>query len=740
MPCEQLAELVPDAILVHNGSSIVYANTAALNMFGAASAEQLLGRAPLDIVHPDFKPLVAQRIRHLLEGGQSTPRIDQIGLRLDGSAFDMEASAASIMWEGQPAMLVVIRDITERKRLEQQVHEQGELLQRLNDSNIIGIIHGEDEVITGANDAFLKMIGYSRDDLRAKSLWWPRLTPPEHLSADENARAQLSATGICTPFEKEYIRKDGSRVPILLGIAQLGGPPVRWIGFVMDLTVQKRAEKTLSAVAEHALNGIITIDQRGLIQSFNPAAERIFGYSAGEVAGQNVNLLMPEPYRNMHATYLARATAADAAAISMYREVVALRKDGTVFPADLAVSAFDLDHGRFFVGIVRDITERKQMAADLMEAYSEADAANRAKDKFLAVLSHELRTPLTPVLTAVQMMEEDTTLPLQVREWTSMIRRNVELETRLIDDMLDLTRISRGKLELHMGPVDLHELLQHVVRMCESDLWSKGLRLTRALRAAEFHVQGDEARLQQVFWNLLKNAIKFTSGGGEISIRSENAADGVISVVVQDTGAGIDAEVLPRIFDAFEQGGIQTTRRFGGLGLGLAISKGIVDLHGGTLAAQSEGHGQGSTFTVSLLTARIAAKVAAKYGGGATAKPRGRILLVEDHADTAKSLTMLLIKTGYDVYMTHDVASALHAAEAEPFDILISDVGLPDGSGLDLMRQLSRHRPINGIALSGYGMEEDVVRSREAGFAVHLTKPPTLKMLRDALSYVSQLS
>jgi signal transduction histidine kinase len=383
---------------------------------------------------------------------------------------------------------------------------------------------------------------------------------------------------------------------------------------------------------------------------------------------------------------------------------------------------------------------------DVRRAKDLAEAANRAKDHFLAVLSHELRTPLTPTLTTIQSMEADPNLPAEFRESVEVIRRNVELEVRLIDDLLDLTRVSRGKLELNLQRTDGHDVLRQAVAICDSDLRGKQLALTLELTAGSVVVLADPARFQQILWNLLKNAVKFTPVGGRVHVRTFNtatpgeAARG-FAVEVTDTGIGIEPDVLGKIFDAFEQGGKEITRQFGGLGLGLAISRALAEQHGGTLTAASGGAGRGATFTVELPVAApapVAANAPTPADGCSPDQLVGcRVLLVDDHIDTARAMGRLLQRWGCVVQTADTVASALQAAAAVRPDVLVSDIGLPDGSGLDLIRQLLTRHPVRGIAVSGFGMEEDVDRSRAAGFIEHLVKPVDLKRLEQTLRRVA---
>jgi signal transduction histidine kinase len=384
------------------------------------------------------------------------------------------------------------------------------------------------------------------------------------------------------------------------------------------------------------------------------------------------------------------------------------------------------------------IEQAGHAASALREAKEQAESANRAKDRFLAVLSHELRTPLTPVAMAATAMEMDARLPFECREDAAMIRRNIDLETRLIDDLLDLSRVTSGKLRLNVQPTGIHRLIQYVLDTVGPELHEKQLTVERQLTAAKDLVEADPARLQQTLWNLLKNSAKFTPSGGRVVVRTRNEADRLV-IEVGDNGKGITADVLPRVFDPFEQGATDVTQRYGGMGLGLAIAKAIMDLHGGTISARSDGEGKGAVFAVALpLSAAAPLVVAPTADEPAEASKRPvRVLLVEDHADTAKMLVRLLRMDGSEVRWAGTVAAALEAAAAEPFDVVVSDLGLPDGSGHDLIRRLLRDRPVLGIAMSGYGMEDDIRQSREAGFVEHLVKPVSLPQLREAIRRVA---
>ena len=365
-------------------------------------------------------------------------------------------------------------------------------------------------------------------------------------------------------------------------------------------------------------------------------------------------------------------------------------------------------------------------------AQAEAEAANEAKDRFLAMLSHELRTPLTPILYAVSLLERDQTCPAHVREALTTIRRNVGVEVRLIDDLLDLARTRSGKLTLQLEAVDAHDILRDAIAICLGNVERRAARIVQEFRARNVRLEADPARVRQIFWNLLSNAVKFTPPEGTIHVRTQDFKD-ELQVEVTDTGPGIQSANLNSVFDAFEQ---VLPESSAGLGLGLAICKALVELHGGFIEAQSLGPGTGASFIVRLPL----------RGGGEVQRPTGtianprlgtiRVLVVDDHQDTNEGLRLLLTREGHEVRVAGSVAQALELAETFEFDVLISDIGLPDGSGTHLLESLNQKkgRLMLAIAMSGFGMEQDRERSLAAGFAEHLTKPVEFADLQRAIT------
>ncbi|HEY1661522.1 MAG TPA: ATP-binding protein [Verrucomicrobiae bacterium] len=398
-----------------------------------------------------------------------------------------------------------------------------------------------------------------------------------------------------------------------------------------------------------------------------------------------------------------------------------------------------------------DLTDAfNSMLHQIQQSHEETLAASRAKDDFLAALSHELRTPLNPVLLLASDAAVNSRLPPAIRADFEMIRRNVELEARLIDDLLDLTRITRGKLALELKLVDLHDVLREAALTVSGDAREKHIELVLDLRAEKTVVLADAVRLEQIFWNVVKNAVKFTPENGKITVKSFGKNDTAVVKVI-DTGIGIKPGELAHVFDAFSQGEHANgggSHRFGGLGLGLAISRMLVELHHGSIHAESAGSGKGATFIIELPLAKSPVNAEPIPKVSPTQPPLVpesnamrplSILLVEDHGPTRTTLAQLLRHRNYEVTTAASLTEArlLAAADHKIFDLLISDIGLPDGSGYDLMMEMRQSHPgIHGIALTGYGMEQDLARSQSAGFAIHLTKPVGIESLEKALKVI----
>jgi PAS domain S-box-containing protein len=495
----------------------------------------------------------------------------------------------------------------------------------------------------------------------------------------------------------------------------------------------------MRATLESTTDAIIVTGLAGEVTDFNEKYAEMLGVSRETITSADVNKLRQGFSRKFKdpEQFLVRVKEIYASSPPESFDVLEFA-DGRVFERYSKIQSIDKRSvGR--VWSFRDITERRRAEEKLHAAKIAAEKASQAKDDFLALLSHELRTPLTPALVAASYLAEHEDLPPEFREEVAAIWRNVQLEAHLIDDLLDVTRISRGKLEMHHEALDVHRLVHNAVQIAQKDVLEKQIELAIELRATNHHIWADPVRIQQVFWNLLNNAVKFTPKNGRITIRSSNEGKQFVFEIT-DTGIGIEAERQGRIFEAFDQGERSITRQFGGLGLGLTISKTLLDLHGGTIKVQSEGKNRGTTFRVFLDLLREPVVASTDKADGEVKISRSlHLLLVDDHTDTRRVLSRLLTKCGHEVATADSAQSALKLLESGQFDVLISDIGLPDGDGYGLVREAKRRQPLRAVALSGFGTEEDVRRSLEAGFDYHLTKPVDLNGLQSVLQKITKV-
>ncbi len=504
----------------------------------------------------------------------------------------------------------------------------------------------------------------------------------------------------------------------------------------------ERTNNDLASLLSSTSIAVIFLDTAFRIRRFTPAMRDLLDVLPSDIG---------RPLKDLNQKFTDPALLSDAAAVldKLIPREVEIRSDRGLFYLRRVLPYRTIENRIDGVVITFvDITEAKRSEDELKEAKQSAEHANTTKDRFLAMLSHELRTPLTPIALALSESLADPAMTGRMRETIEMIRRNLAIETRLIDDLLDLSRVMSGKLRITRGAVHLHDVLQHAVRIVSNDAKTKDLTLDVKLDAANDTVSGDDARLHQVFVNLLGNAIKFTPARGKIHVRTRNAP-GQIEVEVSDSGAGIAPELIARIFEPFEQGNAPGSRKGGGLGLGLAITRTIVEMHDGEITARSDGAGRGAAFAVSLplLTGgdttladskakgsqRQSQSDNASQSAASSAFAPRNILVVEDNRDTANVMHRILVHFGHHVRTTDSVAGALKLAEQEHPEILISDISLADGSGHDLMKALNRRRPTRGIAVSGLGQEQDIRRSEDAGFHEHLTKPVDIEALKGAL-------
>ena len=621
----------------------------------------------------------------------------------------------------------------------------------VEDAPIPVIMHAEDGEVLQISKTWTQLTGYTMDDAPTFDTW---LTRAYGFGANEIRNAV-----------RRLFERDTGMGEVEFEIATRAGQKRIWsfsasapgklfdgrrfvVGMAVDITERKNSEELLRQSEEryrhlvHSLPAAIyTCDVTGRITLYNQTAVELWGREP-EIGKDSwcgsARIYRPDG-TELPVDQCPMAVALKQGRSNPGEEIVVERPDGTrrsvmVYPHPIRDALGKVTGA---VNMLVDITERKETERALREAKDQAETASRAKDDFLAALSHELRTPLNPALLLASERAEDPSVSEELRRDFLAIRDDIELEARLIDDLLDLTRISRGKLRLETRPVDLHAFLNASWERLKAEAAEKELNVEFELADGSACVEADPVRLQQIFWNVIRNAVRFTPARGRIRIRSYGG-DGKWHVEVIDNGVGIEPPELVRIFTPFDQG--QHGHRFGGLGLGLAISRRLTELHGGRISATSEGRGRGATFTIEL-PAAVADVVSRTEAAGSHANQRGRktpahrILLVEDHDQTRTTLARLLVQRGHEVSTAENIEEAVVRAQTFPFDLVLSDLGLPDGTGHDLITRLRQARPtFRGIALSGYGMESDVRRSLEAGFSAHLTKPVDMQALEKLLS------
>jgi PAS domain S-box-containing protein len=497
------------------------------------------------------------------------------------------------------------------------------------------------------------------------------------------------------------------------------------------------ARAYLAAIVQSSDDAIISKDLNGVVRSFNAAAERMFGYTADEIVGKPIRILIPAERQAEEDDIIARLRRGER--IDHF-QTVRRAKDGRLLDVSLTVSPVRDRSGRIIGAskIARDITEQKRALAErerLLEAEraarGEAERASRLKDDFVAMVSHELRTPLNAILGWTQLMMRGRNDPALITRGLDVLARNTRLQGQLISDLLDISRIVAGKLQLEARSLDLRVIVGEAIETIEDDARSKGVEIVRDLDQTASLVSGDASRLQQIVWNLLSNAVKFTPRGGRVRV-SLRFLDTQARIEVADNGTGIRPEFLPHVFDRFHQADRSITRRFGGLGLGLSIVKHLVELHGGEVLAASEGEGQGATFTVTLPVVGDVTEIDRRrdtIDGTDVSVPLHaiRLLVVEDEADTLEFLRRLLTAHGATVLTAMTAGEALSLVRDERPDLLISDIGLPEMDGYDLIQRVRREptpgRDIPAIALTAYARSEDRTRALRAGYQAHIAKP-----------------
>jgi PAS domain S-box-containing protein len=634
--------------------------------------------------------------------------------------------------------------------LEQKVEERTRQIRRLVDSNIIGICFwGQDENIIEANDAFLNIVGYSLSDLEKGRIRWPVLSPPEYAQADEQFKKELAHSGSSRSYEKELIRKNGGRVPVLVGGALLSGETNQGVAFVLDQSERKRAEgelrrnqELLQSVLDNSTAVIYLKDTDGRFMLVNKRFTELFHISQQAVIGQTDHDLFPAERADAFHDFDLRVLAAGH---PMETEELVPHDDGLHTYISLKYPLFNVNDQAYAIcGISTDITERLQAKAE-QQARQAAEAANRAKSEFLANMSHEIRTPMNAIKGLSYLLQQ-TELTTMQRDYVKKITSAQDSLLGLINDILDFSKIEAGKLSIESVPFNLEEVISEATGMLSQEAERKGLELVSGLAVdTPTRVVGDPLRLRQVLTNLLSNAIKFTEQG-EVVLSIEWSADAerdgktcaTLQFSIRDTGIGLTSKQQEKLFQSFSQADVSTTRKYGGTGLGLAICKHLIELMGGEIGVESE-YGKGSRFFFTLVLPIDASRPAGKFS--APPELNGlRILLADDNETSREILSAYLLSFGYrvDAVSSGDKALAMlkESTPEAPYDLAIFDWRMPEPDGLETARRIKSDPHLSGLPLimiSAHGREDIMREAIKVGVNSFLVKPINPSVLFDTI-------
>jgi PAS domain S-box-containing protein len=593
-----------------------------------------------------------------------------------------------------------------------------------------------DGIITSWNPGAEKIFGYTAEEMIGKPIIL--LIPIGHSNEEATLLARLRRGERIDHYETQRMRKDGSVVDVSVTISPIMDSSGKVIGaskIARDISDRKRLQEAqqaklyLGSLIESADDAIISKTLDGIVTSWNRGAERIFGYAAEEMIGTPITILIPADHPNEEPEIIARLRRGER--IEHY-ETQRVRKDGTLVYISLMVSPIIDEKGRIIGAskIARDISDRKRVEEREREALRQAEAASRAKDEFLATVSHELRTPLTAILGWVKMLTTGTLDANATRKALEVIDRNVKAQTQLIEDLLDVSRIISGKLRIEVKPLDPSAVISAAVDVIKPAADAKHIRVQTVCDAAAGPIAADFHRLQQIVWNLLSNAVKFTPQGGSVRIELSRGRSQVL-ISVTDSGIGIRKDFLPFVFNRFSQADSSITRSHGGLGMGLAITRSLVELHGGTIGVSSPGEGQGSTFVVALPVSAMSKRPVEQPVFGVDMRGpkelRGvKILVVDDEVDACEMLQFLFQQSGAEVEVATSAEKALEVIDQFSPDVLVSDIGMPDVDGYELIRRIrrsGRNTSLPAVALTALTRIEDRMQALAAGYQMHVAKP-----------------
>ena len=696
----------------------------------------------LDRVYATGEPFIGKEMSIGLRREPGAPMEDRILEFVYQPMRDPDGSVSEIFCHGL--------DLTERKRAEAALRESEERFRAAFDQTAVGmVLTDRDGVVLRVNEAFCDIVGHPPEELIGRDSTGYTYPDDRPRNVERIRQAHEDAEGSAF-YEKRFVRGDGSVVwaQVSLSAIGAGGPGAGLIAAIEDITDRKENEERLARDATLLANvqdSVIVTDLEGTVTFWNEGATRLFGWASQEMLGRPYADRLPEPSRGEVRQWIFRIAAGET---EFQGEWLDYRKDGSRVWIESTTRLVRDTVGRplGIMGVARDASDRKraeaereQLLASERAARAEAERASRMKDEFLATLSHELRTPLNAILGWSQILAEGGADAKDLEEGLRTIERNARAQTQIIEDLLDMSRIISGKVRLDVRQVDLASVVQSAVETVKPAAEAKGVRLRAVLDPLAAPISGDPNRLQQVFWNLLSNAIKFTPRDGHVHVVLERV-NSHIEVSVTDTGEGIAPEFLPHVFDRFRQADASTTRRHGGLGLGLAIARQLAELHGGSIRVKSMGSGKGSTFIVSLPLAPVHGRPEPDpernhpKGIWGLPSPQARVrlaglrvLVVDDEPDARNLVKRLLEDCEAKVAVAGSAPEAIEQLSADPPDVLVSDIGMPGEDGYALIQRV-RSLPGRGgatpaVALTAYARAEDRVKAILAGYQHHITKP-----------------
>jgi PAS domain S-box-containing protein len=702
----------------------IYANEGLLKMWGK-SAEDAIGKNCLELGYEPWHAAMHDReIEQVIAtkkpvrgevpftGAFGRRIYDYLLVPVFGANGEVEAIAGTT------------RDVTDRKVTEEALRQSETRFRQLIEASPAGVAISEtDGKIVLANDALLEIMGYTRADLEKGAVDWQRSTPPEYLQRDHQHMQALREGGSPAAFEKEFIRPDGSRVPVLIVARFIPGEGNRMVAFAMDITQRKQAEESLrkteqrlSRIFETNLLGLLYFDFNGGVLDANEEFLRIVGYSREDLREGTVDWsrITPTEFKNQDARAVAdlRRTGAHAPIEKQY-----IRKDSSRVWVLVGSALVDREMG---VGFVLDLSGVKEAEDALREA-------DRRKDEFIATLSHELRNPLAPIRNALELVKRSPISDPQLRTASEIIDRQVQHMVRLVDDLLDVSRITLGHVNLRQEAVSLKHVLSDAIEAARPAMQAAEHHFTAHLPEKDVHVMGDATRLSQVFQNVLNNAAKYTPNKGRIELELQSQGRAAC-VHIRDSGIGIPLDMQLRVFDLFTRVHPSESIKTSGLGIGLALAKKLVELQGGQIEVRSEGLGKGSEFTITLPIIQTPSLMATAQEGATIGNElqKRRVLVVDDNRDAAESLGMLLEVMGCEVAVGFDGPTALELAKTFQPDLVLLDIGMPGMDGYAVAKQLrasARGNQMLLVALTGWGQKEDKQIAILAGFDKHFTKP-----------------